>query len=349
MVKSKSQFEVGGGGVESEQMNKKFDEHEQSLPVQMTLFFLEENSSYSHSIELYDALPKFVVGQVERVAGVYLPMVEREFEFRGRRLKILLSPAGIKNKKGIEKYYYLGLREEVVQDALRKLMVEGRGAFLDHEASVIFTIYQLQQELKNHGHSYSKIQIKDALKVLFKTSIEILDETGKKEVMFHPIELLGINGEEDETQTFAKFSSLVTKSIWENSFRLFNYKTVMSYKSVFARRLHKRMAHFYLQASISNHWHIKLTTLIRDFGFSDKNYNSTIKNLESALDEMYKKGVIQAFKIEKEYSKEGKRKILDALIKIYPSINFVNEVKHANAEVKNREKMLEQSKLPKLG
>ena len=40
----------------------------------------------------------------------------------------------------------------------------------------------------------------------------------------------------------------------------------MSYKTVTARQLHKRMAHHYTQASLSEHYTIMLTTIIRDFG-----------------------------------------------------------------------------------
>jgi hypothetical protein len=52
---------------------KKFLEYKKSKPFQLSLFDLFENEKdFSHTIELYEFMPKFVWGKVERVAGVFL-------------------------------------------------------------------------------------------------------------------------------------------------------------------------------------------------------------------------------------------------------------------------------------
>lgn len=69
-----------------EESPKKFLEHKSTNPLQISLLDLMENEQdFSHTIELYDFMPKYVWGKVERVEGVYLPRLEREFENRGRK------------------------------------------------------------------------------------------------------------------------------------------------------------------------------------------------------------------------------------------------------------------------
>ncbi len=183
-------------------------------------------------------MPKYVWGKVERVGGVYLPTLRREFECCGRKYSLEIAPARITDGD-TEIECFPSKREEMVEDALRKMMAEGQGIFLDGEAGISFTRYQLQKELKNTGNSYSTQQIKQALTILARTSIELKSEDAEIEIYFSPIETLGFKGKNDEKQTFVRFSPLVTRSIQERSFRLINYEQVMSYKSVIARLLHK--------------------------------------------------------------------------------------------------------------
>jgi hypothetical protein len=105
---------------------------------------LDNEKDFSHTVELYDFTPKYVWGKVERVGGVFLPRLEREFECRGKKYKLTLFPASIEDEKGGEKYHYPAKREEIVEDALRKLIAEG-SIFLDGEAGVSFTLYRLQK------------------------------------------------------------------------------------------------------------------------------------------------------------------------------------------------------------
>jgi len=320
----------------SDKESKRFLEYKHSKPFQLSLFDLLENEKeFSHTIELYDFMPKFVWGKVERVAGVFLHSMEREFECRGKKYVLTITPASIKDSNGKEKYYYPAKREEIVEDALRKIMAEGHGIFLDGEAGVSFTIYRLKKELEDNGHTYNRQQIKDALNVLAKTSLELRSESGKVELTIHPIEAVGFSGEDDETQTFVKFSPLVTKSIKDRTFRLFNYEKVMSYKTVIARQLHKRMAHHYTQASLTDHYSILLTTIIRDFGLTRyKQIKDNLREVETAIEELKAKNVIINHKIDKIIEKTPRTKVTDAKITIQPHFEFINEVKRANARRK---------------
>ena len=248
---------------------KKFLEFRKENPLQLSLFRLfDKEKDYSHTVELYDFIPKYVWGKSNRIEGKFLEPITREFVCMKTPYKVVLLPARIQTKTGDYIDYFPGKREELVEDALRKLMSDVQGVFLDDAAGTTFTLYQLQTELKNRGHSYSYDQLKESLEILAKTDIELESEDKETKIIFRAIETLGLSGKDGETQTFVRFSPLVTQSIKKGTFRLINYEKVMSYKTIIARQLHKRMSHFYTQASLTEKYNILLSTIIRDFGLT---------------------------------------------------------------------------------
>ncbi len=48
-------------------------------------------------------------------------------------------------------------------------MTEKQGMMLDGDASIVFTLYQLQKELSDKGHTFSYDELKDAIRVLNRT------------------------------------------------------------------------------------------------------------------------------------------------------------------------------------
>ena len=322
---------------------KKLDEYRQTSPAQLDMFqlLLPDEQRFSNTIELYDFIPKYVWGKVERVNGKFLDSLKREFECRGRRYKVTITPASIERKQGDERYHYPSMREELVEDALRKFASEGQGLFLDDQAGVTFSLYQLQRELARNGHSYSKDELKDALMICAKTHLVVTSEDGSAVLVSSLFETLGLQTREDwrgqgqKTKAFVRFNSLVTQGIRNKTFRLFNYETSMTYKSVIARQLHKRMAHHFTQASLINHYTIMLTTMIRDFGITSYGWISqNLRNVQKALDEMKEKQVVLSYEVHKTLDVNQRNKLIDARIVITPHPKFTNEVMHANRKQK---------------
>ncbi len=67
------------------QKTKKLKDFKQSKPEQLTMFemFLPEDKRserYSNTIDLYDFIPKYVWGRVERIDGEFLRPIHREFK-----------------------------------------------------------------------------------------------------------------------------------------------------------------------------------------------------------------------------------------------------------------------------
>ena len=258
------------------------------------------------------------------------------------------------------KYEYPGKSEQLVEEVLRKLAVDGGGKFLDNNAAVAFSIYQVRLELIKHGHEMNHTQIRECLDILALTRLELINSTNKKDkVVFSPIENLGITGEGDETQTFVIFSPLVTQSILQTTFRLYNYKQVMSYRSAISRLLHKRLAHHFTQASITTKYTISVSTIIQDFGLTPQpRIKTNMKDIEKSLKEMKtgvypkkdKKGdqtetvkkssnghmpsgqtpVLLDYQIVEVYDPRKKNKIIDYLIHLTPSHSFAGETIKAN-------------------
>ncbi len=326
---------------------KNLSEYDQSRPTQLTLFelLLPQERGLSNTIELYDFIPKYHWGKVKRIGGEFLRSLEREFECRGQKYKVKIRPASIEDKDGKERYYYPSKREELVEDALRKFITEGQGVFLDDAAGVTFSLYQLQEELKHNGHSYSKQEIKDALLICARTNITVTTEDGNTVLVSNVFETVGLQTREswkgtgEKSRAFVRFNALVSKSIKSRTFRQINYEKVMSYKTVIARQLHKRMSHHYIQASITIPYHILLSTIIRDFGLTQYDrLRDNLRDVQIALDEMKLKDVLLTYKIEKVLENSKRNKLLDAKFILTPNPSFAGEATRANKkhlEIKN--------------
>jgi hypothetical protein len=318
-------------------------EYEQSNPHQLDYFKITEQKEvekYSNTIELYDQMPKYYFGGVEREKGKNveaLAILQRDFKHKGKNYVLEVVPAAILNKKGKTIHYYPSQREELVEDALRKLLANKRGVFLDKDVAVKFTLYELQQELQSRGHGYNINQIKEAIEICHKTTVDVLSKGGNQVEISATI--FPFVAKENKSKGVGKekyvvmFHPLVTKSINEKTYRLYDYKKVMTYKMNISRWIHKRMSHNYLQAHTEIPYKIKMSTIIRDSGMkSYKKKYDCIVQIEKSLTELQRHNTIDKFETKRELSG---RKILDALFILYVSEEFVNDIKKAN-KITNR-------------
>jgi hypothetical protein len=321
---------------------KKLEDYKRTRPAEIKLFGFctPEERKYSNTIELYDFMPKYFWGKVERIHGEFLRPLEREFECRGTKYKVVVTPARIKDKDGAFRDYYPGHREEIVEAALRKLTCDGHGVFLDDHSGVIFSLTELRRELKRMGHTYSVDQIKEALLICAKTDIEIRTEDDNSILVAGMFQSLGLRSWEDwkekgqQTKCFVQFNPLVTTSIRNGTFRRLNYERYMAYKSVISRQLHKRMSHHYTQASLANTYDILLSTIIRDFGLTSyEHLRDNLQKVKLALKELKDGETILDAKIEKVIDSKGK--LLDAKFILRPHPRFAGEMIGAN-EIQRR-------------
>lgn len=334
---------------------KKLEEFTAEKPFQLELFELTdpEETPYSNSVELYDAIPKFHWGGVKRIEGKFLDTIARDFMHRGRMYKVQVSPARITGRGGVSRDHFPGVREELVEDALRKLVAEGHGVFLDDAASVVgFTLYELQKELEKRGHGYKLADIKEALLVCAGTSIELSSADGETTMVSHMFETLGLQTREDwkkqgkKAKAFVRFNTLVTQSIKNRTFRQINYAQSMAYKKTLARWFHKRLSHYFVQADHTNFYHLLLTTIIRDSGMKQyPRLTDNLREVKKALDEVVAAGVLDKYEIEKIHGRP-RSKIVDVKFLLHPSFKFVREMKQANKRLLDIKNAVEQEALP---
>ena len=282
-------------------------------------------------------MPKYHWGKVERIGGEFLRVLEREFECRGEKYKISVAPAVIKDRDGVNRYYYPSKREELVEDALRRIATTENGVFLDDRAGVTFTLYQLQQELKKNGHSYNIKELKDALYICASTTLTVTTGNGKAVLVSNMFETLGLQTREDwkgtgtKQKAFVRFNNLVTEGIKKGDFRQLDYEKSMSYSSVIARQLHKRMSHHFTQASLTTRYSITLSTIIRDFGLAEYARPSlNLNHVLKALDEMKEKDVLLSYEVQKTLDHTNRNKLTDAKFTLTPHPYFSGEARKIN-------------------
>mgnify|MGYP006413175171 CR=1 FL=1 len=308
--------------------------HKLTRPPQLNFFKClgQDQQDYSNTIELYDVLPKYYYGNAKRIEDKFLNEIEREFSFRDKKYTMTIRPTVITNSKGEEKAYYPTQREEIIEDAIRKIAIERGGVFIDGGAGVQFSLYELEQELRKRGHGYKSAQIKEAITVCHNTSIELSSEDGKDEISFHLFESIGFSSrDKKDKKAFVKFNSLVTKSINQKTFRLFNYKRCMSLKHMLSRWLFKRISHHFLQASATNPYSIKLTTIIRDSGVARyKKLADNRKQIIKSLEELKVRSVFTKYEEQIVYDHKRKNKIEDVKYSFWLSDEFCKDVKKAN-------------------
>lgn len=138
----------------------------------------EERERFSNAIDLWDSVPRYSVSRQAqakaRENGKFLDNHTAVFQHRDRTYTVTISPARVKDLDGSQRDYYPSTTEELVEEALRKLAIDQYAGFFDKpsfRSGVVFTIYQLREELKKHGHARSFQEIVLALNILSKSVI----------------------------------------------------------------------------------------------------------------------------------------------------------------------------------
>jgi hypothetical protein len=316
-------------------------------PLQLCLFqyfYQNDEQRYSNVIELYDAAPKYFSSakhmDMMRKDGVYLPTLERNFKYRTSKSKqydnyiLEIRPARIK-RDGKEIECYPSEREEIIEEALRKIALDSsKGFYLSEKAGVEFTLYELRQELKRLGHEMRLDTIIEALTVCNRVNITI-KTADEKSLLSSPIfPTLLISNRQDwlndpkSTRCYVQFNALITTAIDSISYRQHDYVKWMGYKKQLTRWLHKKLFYNYINAGVGQSYNILASTIIRDSGLvNNTQFRDKIKAIDSALEELQENEIITKF--DKNTIQEGK-KITDVRYELTASWKFIHDMKLGN-------------------
>jgi hypothetical protein len=238
---------------------------------------------------------------------------------------------------GEEMEYYPSPREELVEEALRKIACDQvKGVYLDDGAGVQFTLYELKKELKERGHDIDKADLVQALKICNLTNIGIQTADGKALMQSAIFPTLLIASREDwlaaphKAKCYVQFNPLVTACINHITYRQFDYILYMEYKHRLSRWLYKRLAHNYIQAGLLSPYTIKMSTILRDSGThqSERGANN-LREVEKALQELLAKRVLMRY--ETDILRGQRNKVIDAKYTLHPDMDFINEARKANS------------------
>jgi hypothetical protein len=350
----------------TDKKSKKYKDYEKSTLYELDLYsnlggiYEKDRDKYSGTVELYDLVPKYFYGDMEkeRTKEGFLKIFAKTFIYRKQEIRVEISPANIMQKDGSTKSFYPSYREEIIEDVLRKFATDNKkNEVLDNMVSVKFTLHELYKELKRNKHEYHYQEIRESLDILAGTGIKIKYINNTKNILrSNMFETYGevdenVNLKDDEYINeeqskkivyFVRFNTLVTKSIKEKTWRLINYEKCMSYRCIVSRYLHKRISHLFLIGRLEIPYNILLSTLINDSNVTkyDSMRNNVIR-IKRALDEMKEVGSIDQYKLEYIYSKERKNKIEDVKILLWISKSFHEDIQKGFLLQNNQQKSLE--------
>lgn len=285
----------------------------------MFLFYNDKN--YSQSITLYDSAPKFYWPgrrNCKTKPNETLPHILREFTFEKEKYNIEIVPAQIQSGDGNIYQYYPGPREEIIEEAIIKIAVNGNGRFVKDRATVFFSLYELRNELKNTGHTYSIREINEALTICKRTTLivkRISDDKIKFETSI--FDLIGTRSKKDwnkngkQSESFVILNLFVSQAITDGEYRQFDYNKHMQLRNPLSRWLHKRLIHYFKFASNNKIYNIRASTIIKESPMPEyKRFRDSINYINKAWKHLEDADIVSP--TTKKTDKDG-RKIVDVI------------------------------------
>jgi hypothetical protein len=324
---------------------------QKSHPPQLTLwqtFFPsdapnKDQDAYSNTAELYDAVPKYFSSKKrmaeQRRDGQFLSSLKHDFRHKNRQYLVKITPARIEEKDGTEREYYPSWREELVEEALKKLACDRlNGVYLNGIAGVQFTLYELRKELKSRGHDIHLNDLIKSLLICRRTNIVITSTQDDGSEVFmdssiFPTLVITKRREWEKnpkgTRCYVQFNPLVTHSINRLTYRQFDYAIFMTFQRQLARWFHKRLSHNYTQAALMEPYHIRMSTIVRDSALVNaQRIRDQARYIEESLDELAEKNVLLRY--SKKVMTTKRKKIEDITYVLTPHPLFVSEITTAN-------------------
>ncbi len=308
----------------------------------------EERNRLSNTIELWDGIPKYSISRkrmnkLRSKEGV-LPTWTHQFQYKNEIYKVEITPAVIKIQESGRKEFFPSSREELIEDALRKIATEQNCGFLESDRSgVIFTLSQLRRELANRGHSIKYKDLVESLLIMRRVGISLMKKSDKSPYMETTIFLeLAVVGRDEyiadpKSRWIVRFNSLITESIKLLAYRQFDYDLMMSHNLQLSRWLHKQMALKYTNASFAYPYTISFSTIQRDSAIPSYD-RWGVRDCDEALNILIKDKVLMAY--DKNEKRGRRNKLEDVVYILRPSREFVGQVKVANKRQAEARKVL---------
>ena len=331
--------------VNNEQKNPPKDG---SKSIQYDLFsrFVTNNEKdVSNTIHFWETIPKYfftkdLMEKLRQPTGHADPFTW-DFPRGNTSCKIVISPALIEQSNGSYKAFFPSVTEEIIEEALKKIIADQRQGFHDVrevETWVFFTWKMLQKELKDKGKSRSIQEIKHAIAVLNECNLKYYenDKLIWRGAILQDLTTIGRDDYLEDTSRHhaARLPVYISHAINKHEIRQFNYRKYMGFKRPLARWIFKRLVHRYPQASMTEQYSFKYSDLKIESGLlQQKTEDKNRKKAVEAIIELVDRNVL--FTWSAKYKKDKSNKICDVVYTVYASSEFTKEQTAAHKRFNN--------------
>ena len=308
-------------------------------------FVTNDKSKVSNTIEFWDSIPKFFLNSKQQeklrtkegLANSYIKKYEKD----GQEYKIKIQPALIEEKDGTEKAFFPSVTEELVEEVLKKILTDQQkyGIHIENkeETWVKFSLSMIHKELKEHGKTRSREQIKQAIQVMNR-SILILYK-GKKEIWSGAIlqDLVTVDRDKyiegKENLHVARLPLFVSHAINQLDYRQFNYNKLMVSNNQLTRYIYKRLINRFTNANYHNQYHFMYSDIKQGSGLLEAGEaKANRRKVKNSLNELMEQKIISKYEVEEKIEN---RAVIDVKYIILPSPDFIQEQKAANKRNNN--------------
>jgi hypothetical protein len=281
-------------------------------------------------VALYDIAPKFIFEMRDDSEGSQ-KLIERDFRFGSKRYRITLKPTQLRGQDGVVVHKYLGEREQIVEEVIRRLASK-RSRLKLHEGVKVrfpFTISEVKNELARVKHTFSYAEIREAITLLSEVRLVIqdLDARGSPVLSSAAFPVMGLRQQGDDFDSFVEFNPLVADAIRLLDFTQVDYETLMEIRDPVARWLLKRL-HNEIAVTRQSVQQITAAAIRRDSGMPEwKTTRNLLRRVSRAVDVLVEKGVLD--KVEADDVMAGQRKV-DIVFTVSASPDFMAKVHASN-------------------
>ncbi len=301
-------------------------------------FLANDKSTVSNTIEIWEKIPKYFftpkqIKELRPEKGQPDPFKWSYME-NGQEFSVIIQPALIEQEDGTFKAFFPSSTEELVEEALKKILTEQNWGIHDPskaETWVRFSLSMIYKKLKAMGKGRNRLKIKHAIAVMSRTVITLYQ--GKKEIWTGNIlqDLVTVEREKylKDTNAYhiARLPLFISHAINHLETRQFNYERLMSCNEQLSRWIYKRLINRFKQASFITNYHFMYSDLKQSGLLQQSTERDNRKKALKSLNELQEKGVIISYVSEEK--NEG-RKVVDVKYIVHPSRDFVMEQKAAN-------------------
>jgi hypothetical protein len=269
-----------------------------------------------------------------------------------------ITPAIIRGK-GVDYFAWPSDREEKVERALIRLGTQGRivkiSGRVGERYAIVFTLRELQNELKSVGQSLNATQIKESLLILkgAELKMQYRESVGGderySESSINYISSIHFSGSEGKSSVkcIAFLNEVMSQQIEGLTYRNYYFDRVQSFKRSLSRWLALRLNQVFKYAAVNKTYHFMLVSMSIKFGsitsedVIDKNRLVAIRrDMTNTMKDLIKAEIIDRYEVENYKDDDGN--IVDYKYEIHPTPRFCEEMLNLNKQYKARLAKFEQ-------